>query len=397
MPRFRIKRLPADHSSVQSLAAALKRFELEPSYQRQSEVWGEEKQQLFIDSLLNGFDVPKLYFHQLKQLPAPAPLFAIVDGKQRLEAIRQFVSDGFALSEEFVDEEVADGQAAGQASGKTFEQLTNQHPALAGRLMSRILHVEVIETDDIEVIEEMFSRLNEAVPLNAPEKRNAFGGAMPPIIRRFVQSHSFFRECLPIENTRYRQYDLVTKFLFLTGKGELAATKKRALDEFVRFYRYDKKDENDKNNKKRMAARLAERTTEVLDLMAATFKAQDQLLTSVGLVTVYYMAFLRFDSIAFLESDRGHAQVHARLVEFDQLRRQNRLMLRREQAAIASGKTPTQGVSIRRDLAIFDRLMQSPNDGQALEYRFKILKAFLEGEKFDDELPAGLSKRVGPE
>ena len=74
MPRFRIKRMPEQDSTVQGLAAAFERFDLQPSYQRQSEVWGEEKRQLFIDSLMNGFDVPKLYFHRLKQQRPPAPI-----------------------------------------------------------------------------------------------------------------------------------------------------------------------------------------------------------------------------------------------------------------------------------------------------------------------------------
>ena len=71
MPKFRIKRLPDRDSAVRSVAAMFDRFDLEPLYQRQSEVWGEEKRQLFIDSLLNGFDVPKLYFHPTEATTAP--------------------------------------------------------------------------------------------------------------------------------------------------------------------------------------------------------------------------------------------------------------------------------------------------------------------------------------
>src|SRR4051812_48807902 len=202
MPAFRMGRLSEAESRVDRLAAALGRFELQPSYQRQSDVWSEEKRQLFIDSLLNGYDVPKLYFHRLRRAKTPAPLFAIVDGKQRLEAIRAFVKNEFSLSQDFVDVE-ADGDVnASIAGGKSFTELTQQHPALAGRLMERSLDIVVIETPDVEIIEELFSRLNEAVPLNAPEKRNAFGGAMPPIIRKLVRSHPFFVDRLPIENTR---------------------------------------------------------------------------------------------------------------------------------------------------------------------------------------------------
>ena len=387
MARFLIERLPPRYSTVRELAAALSRFELEPSYQRQSEVWGEEKRQLFIDSLVNGFDVPKLYFHRLP-LQRAKPIFAIVDGKQRLEAIRAFVNDKVALSQDFIDEEEKDKSRAGEAAGKTFTELTQKHPALAGRLMERRLDIVVIETNDLEIIEEMFSRLNEAVPLNAPEKRNAFGGAMPPIIRRLVRTHRFFQDCLPIENTRYRQYDLVTKFLFLTEKDDFAATKKRALDDFVKSYRYEK---SDTKAKKKKASQLAKRLTVVLDAMADTFEEQDQLLTSVGLITVYYMAFLRSESN---ESLRARLE-HQHLVSFDHVRRQNRLVLRKEQAAIARGEQLTPRSNVRRDLAIFDRLMQSPNDGQALEYRFRILRAFLEQKRFRDALPVGLTQRVG--
>jgi hypothetical protein len=389
MPTFRMSRLPEAESRVDRLASALSRFELQPSYQRQSDVWGEEKRQLFIDSLLNGYDVPKLYFHRLPRAKTPAPVFAIVDGKQRLEAIRAFLKNEFALSQDFVDVEGESETTASLAGGKTFTELTQQHPALAGRLMDRGLDVVVIETPDLEIIEELFSRLNEAVPLNAPEKRNAFGGAMPPIIRRLVRSHSFFVDRLPIENTRYRQYDLVTKFLFLTEKNGFAATKKRALDDFVRSYR----DDSGGAKKKTEADHLAKRTSAVLDAMSSTFESQDELLTSVGLVTVYYMAFLFATTDQALRTKLTHDQ----LVAFDHVRRQNRLLLRKEQAAIASGHSPKRGLSIRRDLAIFDRLMQSPNDGQALEYRFRILRAFLERKQFRDALPAGLKHRMGEE
>lgn len=72
----------------------------------------------------------------------------------------------------------------------------------------------------------------------------------------------------------------------------------------------------------------------------------------------------------------------------------NRQLLRQQQAAVARGQVLDSNVTIRQDLAIFDRLMQSPNDSQALEYRFRILRAFLENKSFRDQLPEELKKRV---
>jgi len=48
----------------------------------------------------------------------------------------------------------------------------------------------------------MFSRLNEAVPLNAPEKHHASGGPMPQAIKA-VSDHAFFKKHGPFEDRRF--------------------------------------------------------------------------------------------------------------------------------------------------------------------------------------------------
>lgn len=381
---FRIRRLAEEESRVDNLIAAMRRFDLTPDYQRQSEIWTQDKKQLFIDSLINGFDVPKLYFHRLPREGASSRLYAIVDGKQRLEAINGFFENKFGLSDDFVD--LQDGDRSDAAAGKTYRELTKEHPALAGRLTQYVLDVVVIETGDDEVIEELFSRLNEAVPLNAPEKRNAFGGALPPIIRRLVSKHRFFQTCLPIQNRRYKHYDLVTKFLLLVDKESIVATKKRSLDEFVLSFR------TSAGVPKRgaRAKEIAAGTQGVLDRMAEVFAEQDELLTSVGLVTVYFIAFQRAET----EHRLRDGLVRKRLLEFDQLRRHNRFVLRQEQELVSRGQRPPR-TRVRQDLAIFDRLMQSPNDAQALEYRYRILRAFLLDREFTETLPSDLRRRIG--
>lgn len=384
MSRFRMTKMPPDQSTVEHLIGEMERFNLEPDYQRQSGIWSIEKRQLFVDSLINGYDVPKLYFHLLSRRGGSSARYAIVDGKQRLETIRGFRDGDFDLSLDFLDAAAIKNEDA--AAGMGYRQLSKEQPALAARFSKASLDVVVIETDAEEVIEELFSRLNEAVPLNAPEKRNAIGGAIPPIIRSLVKRHRFFRRHLPIENSRYRQYDLAAKFLYLAHAGQFVATKRRDLDDFVRQYR----DTKGRPIRLAEARRLSRRVSDTLDRMAAVFEEQDELLSSVGLVTVYFMAFL-------LEEKRAtglRLMTRSRLVEFDALRRHNRSVLRAQQAAIARGETAGGERTVRQDLAIFDRLMQSPNDGQALEYRYKILQAFLRDSQFRERLPKELERKV---
>ena len=81
-----------------------------PPYQRESSVWSLEKQQLFIDSLLNGYDVPKIYLHDLRgieeqyELPteADANLFEMDDDlveKLGIQQLPQSLSDALHTME----------------------------------------------------------------------------------------------------------------------------------------------------------------------------------------------------------------------------------------------------------------------------------------------------------
>lgn len=68
---------------------------------------------------------------------------------------------------------------------------------------STSLPIVAISTDDLELIEDMFSRLNEAVPLNAAEKRNAIGGTMAKIVTK-ISLHKFFKDHVNFSNKRYQ-------------------------------------------------------------------------------------------------------------------------------------------------------------------------------------------------
>ena len=87
---FRIARLsPSSVADVHALWAAI---DFEPTYQRLSDIWGDSKRLLFVDSLINGYDIPKMYFHDVSILSKlSSKRYAIIDGKQRLNAIDDFV------------------------------------------------------------------------------------------------------------------------------------------------------------------------------------------------------------------------------------------------------------------------------------------------------------------
>lgn len=89
------------------------------------------------------------------------------------------------------------------------------------------------ENDDLELIEDMFSRLNEASPLNAAEKRNALGGVFVAVINE-ISEHELFAKKVRFRNQRYQHKEVAARILLtelsIRNNGKLVDTKKTFLD-----------------------------------------------------------------------------------------------------------------------------------------------------------------------
>jgi hypothetical protein len=338
-------------------------IQLDPDYQRISGIWTREKRQLLLDSLLNGFDVPKLYFHEFvppKQKGSKRYRYAIIDGKQRLQTIWDFIDGSISLADDF--EYLRDGTVL--AAGLSYSELAKRYPQVKTRFDATLLDIVTIRTHDIDLIEDMFSRLNEAVPLNAPEKRNAFGGPLPAAIRA-VAKHAFFKEHVPFSDKRYRHRDLAAKFLYLEFVNGIANTKKPDLDAFVRDFRKWREAHLPKGSPSAVA-KLKTETEKTLAQMAAIFATSDSLLRQVGMITLYYHLF------RLIRLGKVDSVTREMLKVFEKQRDENRRRI--EETSETDKKVDAQ-------LLEFDKHSQTPNDAYAIRIRLNILLRFLE-ERF---------------
>jgi hypothetical protein len=55
------------NSAILRLNSERQFIDVEPAYQRRGDIWTLEKKQLLIDSILNDYDIPKLYFHSISR------------------------------------------------------------------------------------------------------------------------------------------------------------------------------------------------------------------------------------------------------------------------------------------------------------------------------------------
>ena len=325
-----------------------------PEYQRNGDIWSLEKRQLLIDSILNEYDIPKIYFHKLskEERLKKGKEYSIIDGRQRLETIWKFIDGDFALADDF--EYLKDQKV--KAGGYTYEDLAKNYPKLKIKFDSISLPIISITTDDLELIEDMFSRLNEAVPLNAAEKRNALGGAMARLITK-IATHKFFKENVNFSNKRYQHKEASAKMLFLihcltTGKKRIVDTKKVFLDEFVKSHKSKADKELESLNKD---------ATSILTEMTKIFIKNDPLLKAQGTLPVYFLLVREY-------------KAENKLSKFTR----NMLVQFRDKLEKNRKKAETDIGSAEFDLLEYDRLsQQGTNDASSITTRLDILRTYL--------------------
>lgn len=344
--------------------------DLNPAYQREGGVWKPETRARLIDSILNGFDVPKLYFERAtKRRLSPDGLtyqYSVLDGKQRLEAILGFLSGELRLPDDFIffeDPEV-------DVSGMTLAQLEQSLPLLARRFLDYQLPVISVVTDSGDLIEEMFQRLNASSALNAAERRNALSGPTRDAANSLAK-HTLLVDRSPIKSARYKYRELASKFLAVEHQLD---TKRRIVDTKADTL-YSLFSASRTKPPKISSSQMGEyeaRASGTLDRMAEVFEDSDSLLRSIGTVVVYYLVFR--------EPKLPTVDLRRRLEHFEDLRR----------AAARMGEdAPDYATAANARLREYNVFVQSTNDGKALTRRAAIMSAFLHGYLDADPL-AGL-------
>ncbi|MFI5394103.1 MAG: DUF262 domain-containing protein [Candidatus Binatia bacterium] len=328
------------------------KIDMSPPYQRRGKLWSATDKAYLIDSILNGFDVPKIYVADFtwgdsklneKRLP-----YAIIDGKQRFEAIFDFYDGHITLNDGFVYRE----NPLLKLAGLGYQDLLKNHAEVAEIFDTYNLSVMSVMASSEEPINELFVRLNRSKPLTGAEVRNAMAGPAPQLFRK-VTEHEFFTTYVAFTVQRGQDLNAAAKLVMFEYEDNVSETKKRNMDQFT------------KDAVKAARAKLelaARRVLDTLDVMTEIFLPKDRLLMSAGTVPVYYW-FIRSVPV---KSQRFIRQF---LIEFEEARKPNRLL---------SSAHP-QSPEVDRQLVEFDIFNRSTNDQASHEGRFRILHARFAG------------------
>ncbi len=284
-------------------------IDMDPPYQRKGRLWSQSDKAYLIDSIINGYDVPKLYLADFQMGESPLNQrrlpYAIIDGKQRFEAVFDFFDDKLVLNSDFRWRQNEDLNLG----GLSLRDLKSSYPRIAEAFETESLDIMSVITSDEEEINELFVRLNRSKPLTGAEIRNAMTGPVPDVTRT-VAKHDFFVENAKFSVQRAAEYNAAAKILLFEYRGRPVSTKKSDLDRFA----------VDKDVDEGHLELSGRRCVDNLDRMSEVFLPRDNLLSSAGIVPVYYwltrsvsdlsLSFLREFLVNFEANRKDHRDMH---------------------------------------------------------------------------------------
>lgn len=147
-------------TGVGYLYSAQKSWDHNPTYQRPGGQWDIRQKQKFIDSILNNFPVPPIYLHK-------TGTYAVIDGKQRLETIREFIDGKFDLALDFVLMEKIDRDGGAPLPGDGWQEFTDKWRTHVLSYNIPVVEVAFANDENAEaLVRQIFLRLNSGTKIS---------------------------------------------------------------------------------------------------------------------------------------------------------------------------------------------------------------------------------------
>ena len=215
-------------------AHKLGKYNYSPPYQRRS-IWTDEKKSFLIDSILKNYPMPPIFLHQKIDDVTGNTVYDVIDGKQRLMAILDFIDGKIPSIEEY------DGDGVeSPVAGKFFFELDGKDLAVyKSRFWRYVIPVEYVDTGDQEVIDSIFDRLNRnGEPLSGQELRNAnyYGTPLLNFLEKLSKMPFWADKLNTVDRTRMEDVEFLSELIFLILEGSELSSDQSLLDAYYEKY-----------------------------------------------------------------------------------------------------------------------------------------------------------------
>ncbi len=249
--------------------------------QRQSGQWDGDKlkKSLLVHSILANYPVPPVYC--LKEAVSEKDYsYSILDGKQRLTTIFDYIDGRYPLDEETPS--VVIDEVSYELGGRYFTDLDAECQQEILRFKFTIYGFE--DTDD-DLIEEIFFRLNNSAPLSKPQKAMPLCGVENAKFIKSLLADRFFSDICQFSALQRRKSDdmctLLQAMMLLDNRHAGYEYTSISADEIMRYAAHIKNNYSEKQK---------ERLYDIIDYLEKVFPEKDKMLKKINIPIVMLTA-----------------------------------------------------------------------------------------------------------
>lgn len=196
------------------------------SYQRHAGLWPVGASSYFIDTIFEGYPFPKIYLYEFINPSERKIKKELVDGQQRITAIRRFINNEFPIKGDSV------------FSGMKFSDIDTESQ---NKFLYYSVSVDVIRNATKSEILQMFRRMNAYTqPLNNAEKRHSlysgffkwFVNEVADNLNDFFIEYGVFTEK---QIVRMQDAEFVTELVIAIEHGIVSSSPKHLSDTYKKY------------------------------------------------------------------------------------------------------------------------------------------------------------------
>lgn len=203
------------------------KYNYDAVYQREK-IWNLEKKRFLIDTILKNYPIPPIFLRMSIDKDTGATKYDVIDGKQRLSTIIEFINGGLKLPDDFGDGPFGNDEL----NGLNFKELDSfmDYKRRFWRYKIPIIYIDSVED---EVIKNVFDRLNRnGEPLTPQELRNAkyCETDLYKLIDKLSKINFWKSMLKDLEVNRMEDKEFISELLFVILENDIISYTKSELD-----------------------------------------------------------------------------------------------------------------------------------------------------------------------
>lgn len=206
------------------------KYNYDPVYQRDYNVWDVKQKAFLIDTMFKNFPIPPIFLEQ--KINRGKTIYDVIDGKQRLNSIVEFINDGFGLPDDFGKDIYGLEDIAGLKFSQIQElaEVDDNVAEFVDTFWSYVINIEYIEKPDEKIVDNIFDRLNRGGErLNPAELRKAryYDSALYSAITRVRKNPASSPILKKLDAIRMQDVSFLTEiFLLIKSNGVIDGVEK---------------------------------------------------------------------------------------------------------------------------------------------------------------------------